>query len=395
MGSESGSSSSGFRIRPFRALFFNEAKFPLEDRILRLEYFYTAFRTGQFPRGRAMQAFYEDARRLGPRRATQQWLLEGKFLKDLDPHFYVHQETFTLRGRTLTRTGLLAALSLTPETGGIYDHEQTFPRGIQFHLHLLETTHKNFEPVLLMYNGSLPDPGLVWRESEPFFEVVDSFGHRHRYYRVRLDTSLHQQLESAVFVVADGHHRIEASRAWARQHGRCYRLVELVPAKAPQLVILPTHRIFETRGPISLQRLQEWATLEPSKESNLDEAVFRLQDPEMLLAHPEGLFIWRWRPEILEKAQARQIPLHAPFLLHELLIPALFGEEPPTLEYERNPEVAVSVIQEHRGLAFLLPFIRPMTVFDLALQGRRMPHKSTDFYPKLLAGPVILNFIDL
>ncbi len=394
MGSEPGSSGSRGRLRPFRALFFNEAKFPLEDRILRLEYFYHSFRTGRFPGGRAMQAFYQDALRLGPRRATTQWLVDGKFLQDLEPHFYLHQETFTLRGRTLTRTGLIAALTITPDRSSIFDHEQTFPRGIQFHLHLLEATHKNFEPVLLMYNGSVPEPGLVWRESDPFFEAMDSFGHRHRYYRVRLDPTLQEQLESATFVVADGHHRIEASRAWAREHGPCVRLVELVPAKAPQLVILPTHRIVPVSDPPALENLRAWADLEPFQGPNLDEAVFQLQDPGMLLVHPDGLFRWRWKPEILKDAEHRGIPLHAPFLLHELLLPELTGPSDLEIGYERNPELAVSIAQEQNDLAFLLPFVQPMTVFNLAIQGKLMPHKSTDFYPKLLAGPVILDFVE-
>jgi uncharacterized protein (DUF1015 family) len=88
-------------------------------------------------------------------------------------------------------------------------------------------------------------------------------------------------------------------------------------------------------------------------------------------------------------------------VLHVLLLDRLLGVTADDLEHERKvryarhiAEAVVEVDEGRARLAFLLRSTRVEQVRDVALAGEKMPQKSTDFFPKLLSGLVLLKFAD-
>ena len=79
-----------------------------------------------------------------------------------------------------------------------------------------------------------------------------------------------------------------------------------------------------------------------------------------------------------------------------MLLPTLADGEaadPWQITYTKDAREAVQWAQADRHrMAFLLNPVSVRRVQDVALQGCRLPQKSTYFYPKLLSGLVINPF---
>jgi len=87
-------------------------------------------------------------------------------------------------------------------------------------------------------------------------------------------------------------------------------------------------------------------------------------------------------------------------ILHRLILQHILGLGPETQvqpgvirSLEDEEEALRSADEERDQAAFILNPPEPEQVFSVALQGERMPQKTTFFYPKLLSG-LVINKID-
>jgi uncharacterized protein (DUF1015 family) len=83
-------------------------------------------------------------------------------------------------------------------------------------------------------------------------------------------------------------------------------------------------------------------------------------------------------------------------VLHSLVLERILSltrehqESGEHIRYFRDPAEPVRLVKRGEGqVAFLLNPTRVQQVREVALAGEVMPHKSTDFYPKLLTGLII------
>lgn len=381
-------------LHPFRALLPSAVHFTPQQVLLRMESYYATLqqRSQDSPWGSMILRFVQDAETYGAERATRQWLQQGWFLADNRPHFYLHEHTFRLFGHEYTRRGLLALYRLGLDL--LYPHENTFPEGIQFHLRLLETTRKQFAPVMVIYPADAFQLQDFDRLGPPVFEGEDEFGHGHRYWRVRVPEHRIQAVSLSEMVLADGHHRVEAAVAYAQTHGFPFLLIELIPYGDPALFVLPTHRVVygvdfaalkrRCRGCFDIFRLSE-------QEVNARTVLLQELRQALVLVLPEGTFLLRARPELDPHMahlprEFRRLPV---YILHDFLLKEL---APRKTEYVREVrEVLRRVRHGGADAGFILPALAPETVARVAWNGLVLPQKSTDFYPKLVAGPVILS----
>jgi len=84
-------------------------------------------------------------------------------------------------------------------------------------------------------------------------------------------------------------------------------------------------------------------------------------------------------------------------ILHELLIERVMGidkarvEAKENLDYHRDLDLALQQVDEGRAQClFILNPTRMSEVKACSDKGEKMPQKSTDFYPKVIAGLVAL-----
>ncbi len=357
----------------------------------------------------------------------RRWLAEGVLVRDSRPAFYVLEQRFALpNGQERTRRGLVAALELTPfEAGVVLPHERTLAGPKADRLNLMRAIPVNFGHIFMLYPGSGVNELLQTVADEPpAVELREAFEHEveQRLWTVT-DPALIGALEEELaprrnLIIADGHHRYETALAFRDEMRAAHPetapdaafnfvMVTLVSLEDPGLVILPTHRLIhgyhQMGADEALRRASEYFEVQRVESREALEAALAAADP----GHPRfgfcdgGYAVLTLRdPEVLSALLPERAPawrLLDVTILHELFIERVLGiskqavERKNHIEYLRDPAPGYRAVA--RGEAQFLLLLNPTRreqVQACAAAGERMPQKSTDFYPKVISGLVMM-----
>jgi uncharacterized protein (DUF1015 family) len=335
------------------------------------------------------------------------WQSEGAVVRDDQPALWALRQDYTgPDGRALTRDGFFCRIRVEDYgPGRIRPHERTHPGPKEDRLRLTRATRANMSPIFCLHPGAT----LVRGEGEPFADVTDDDGTRHRLWRVAdadAIRTVQDALADAELLIADGHHRYETARAYADEIGgdgaHRYVLACLVALEDPGLTVFPTHRLVKETTPAQQEALAatlraefdiepvERADLAPPQSDGLSEfgyidshfrRPFRLRLSDQATADaalPDAPEPYRR----LDAAVLEALLLKGPLELTDDDISHLhrFG-------YARDAEQALSLVESGAfDLAFLLRATPVEQVREVAASGASMPPKSTYFFPKLLTG---------
>ena len=359
------------------------------------------------------------------------WLDAGYLLPETLPALYVYRQTFTLPdGRQRTRNAFLTAFQLAEfEEGIVLPHERTLSGPKVDRLNLLRATALNFELIFMLY----PDPQ---RQIDTLFDKA--IGGR------PADVDVHELFEQDVrqqmwvitapdvlaavagemstktgLIIADGHHRYETALNYRAEMRKMhptaparaafnYALVSMVSMDDPGLVILPTHRLIHGYGAKTPGRIladaAEYFQVTPVPDREALEAALSLAtaDDRRIGFYDGSYHLLRLKSaEIMSQvvpdraAEWRQLDVS---ILHELLIERVMGitkqevEAKTYLDYYRDLNPALAEVDAGRATCvFVLNPTRIVEVKACSDKGEKMPQKSTDFYPKLISGLVMLD----
>ena len=288
----------------------------------------------------------------------------------------------------------------------------------------------------------------------PLLSVGDEFDVTHTLWKIDDPSEIAEiqtAMETKKLLVADGHHRYETALAYAKENpdipGAGKVMMTFVNMSAPGLVVLATHRVLgglpdfdgdailskaaqffdieHFRSAAELQqRLESAAPRGSEKMGTVPSADSTIADFKGLDEARSGLSpifslplgrcaigavlqgnvncLLTGKKEAINAALGSLTPKERGLdvvVLHKLLLDRVLGvseedvKELKNIRYIRGPQAAVNEVQDGSAqVAFLL---RPVSVHDVAeisFSGGVMPQKSTDFYPKLLAGLTIYRF---
>jgi uncharacterized protein (DUF1015 family) len=325
---------------------------------------------------------YEEAARI-----FSSWHESGVVAVDEVPSLYCYRMSFFAEdGTRRTTTGVLGALGLDLEKrGDVLPHEETTSKDKSDRLSLLEAARTNFSPIwglsLAEGFGSLCEKAVA--DTPAPFAAHDEAGALHECWPVSdpgfLEAAV-SKVATAPVLIADGHHRYETACEFAAH--------DTSPGAQAVLALV----------------------IELSEQQLNVEAIYRLVtgvEPEALAAHLEGSFEVRPGPGEAAFLREEMKTAGALGLLSRdrgwLLVPqdegdeldsvrlrrAIEGLEGAKVSYQHGLEEVSAALVEQRASAAVL--IRPVSVPQIAATahgGRRMPPKSTFFYPKLLTGMV-------
>jgi uncharacterized protein (DUF1015 family) len=357
----------------------------------------------------------------------QSWLREGILMREQSTALYVLHQTMALTdGSVRTRKGLIAALELSRfDEGIVLPHEHTHSGPKVDRLNLMRATEVNFGHIFMLYPGGrineLLDAAI---EGQPGFELREMFEHDvvQQFWPVTDPKVIQAVVEEMTprrnLIIADGHHRYETAVNYRDEMrgkypgvppnaGFNYRMVTLVSMEDPGLVILPTHRQIygydKMNGLEALERAKEYFVVMPVA----DRAALEAALAEAVPTHPRfGFYDGNYAvlklqdPAALEKLLPDRSPdwrLLDVSVLHELFIERVLGldkaivERKENIEYLRDPQMGYAAVD--RGEANFLLVMNPTRmeqVRDCTAAGEKMPQKSTDFYPKVISGLVML-----
>jgi uncharacterized protein (DUF1015 family) len=342
----------------------------------------------------------------GARAVLDGWLAGGVWRRDDEPAIYPYQQTYTVGGRALTRTGFVALGEVSPYGRGVVrPHERTHAAPKQDRMDLLEATRA--DTGLLFMLVSDPDGELrraTAAAGEPLAEARDLLGEQHGLWRTtdRAAIARAQTLMARhPVIIADGHHRYETAVAYAERHpGAAHKLMAFFALEAGGLTILPNHRLVHHVPGFDFDDLMQtaarWFEVTPLADphaapldkgtigvvSGPDAARLRLRPGEFdRIAWPAGTSrAWR------ELAVS---------ILHEALLRPLLGITDAKLDAKTHVDYTADraeAVQRARDgscqAAFLIAPTTPEELQAVVQGGELLPQKSTHFYPKLLDGLV-------
>ena len=355
------------------------------------------------------------------------WLQEGILIRKEAPALYVLHQTVTLPdGSTKTRKGLIAALELSRfDEGIVLPHERTHSGPKVDRLNLMRATEANFGHIFILYPGGqineLLDAAI---KGQAGLELRELFEHDvvQQFWPVTdpevIQAVVDEMAPRRNLIIADGHHRYETAITYRdemrEKHpsappnaGFNYLMVTLVSMEDPGLVILPTHRLIHSydqmSGQEALERAKEYFEVTPVADRAALEAALAEADS----AHPRfGFYDGNYAtlalrdPAILEKLLPGRSPgwrLLDVSVLHEIFIERVLGidkaavERTENIDYLRDPQMGYDDVDA--GKANFLLVMNPTRmeqVRDCTTAGEKMPQKSTDFFPKVISGLVMM-----
>jgi len=287
------------------------------------------------------------------------WLSEGILEREDDSTAWLLSEEYVgPDGVGRERRGIVVSLAAEPyETGHVLPHERTHPRIRDERLRLLRATRVQPEPIFLLLDGQL---AAELPSREPDLEADGS-----RLWRLRDFDS--RSLEDMSLLIADGHHRYESAVELGRETGAAVRIMALLVATSdPGLHVFPTHRTFAGRP--ELGKLEDGEAV-----ASVDEALALLADEPR--SQSAAVAYRRGRVALLRGEEGEL----------DVELVDRFGLD--GIAYtQATSEAVASVDREEVDAAFLLRPTRVEDVFAVARSGRRMPPKSTYFFPKPLSG---------
>lgn len=352
----------------------------------------------------------------------EEWRRSGELVLEDKPAFYRYAQTFTIPGtnESFDRLALITTIKVVPyDKGVVLPHEQTFPKHKEDRLRILEATRSHLECIY----------GLFEDEDSCIFELIREApatnvanvrtddGVAHKVDRIDDEITIAKLVGYVApkkVWIADGHHRYETACTFRANRGEAdseiaedYMMMAISSMSDPGLVLLPTHRMLK-KLPFDEQELRQKLSTKfnivempndklmsaVESKANNDISAFGVALPGGL-----GLLLTANRSDVAisdpAKGESGRLQRLDVSILHELIFERLLGIQGlDSVAYTRDPEEAFKSVENGFSAAFLMapPSVDDMR--EIALNGEKMPQKSTYYYPKILSGLVLYSLND-
>jgi len=431
------------RIAPLRGVFYNQKKIkdlskvvaPPYDVISREEQ-EKLYRKSQYNFVR-LDLSQEHESYTAVAQLLRDWEAQGVFERDDVPAIYFSTHRFTLKsGEEKVRNGFFALTQLEDfSTGTIRPHEKTLEAPKEDRLQLMLACNAQLSPIFALYSEAKQNINrMLMADIEgvaPFVEVKQDNGDECRLWRINslpLIQKVQQEMKDHPLLIADGHHRYEATLnyrnqmrdkrgQWTGREAFNYIMTCFANMKDENLVILPTHRLVRGYTPQPFLQLEEnlqkffyleqypktaegkvWflkALRNGAKKQRLIGASFK-RDPRYLILRLKNKRIMQRLAKDLS-GPLRELDVTT---LHLLILEHILGLSPEqqvngeTIRYSQDEETVLHALEkEDYQATFILKPPKPEEILTIVESGETMPQKSTYFYPKLISG-LIVNKID-
>ena len=361
----------------------------------------------------------------------ESWLSDGFLKTDMDEGLYIYEEEFLSeidRGETKKLRGLICRVRLEEfENGVVLPHEFTLSKAKKDRFELMKATSCNFSQIYSLYR----DERHVTRErldniaqtNAPRHEFSDGLV-THRLWVINdpvTIAAIEEDFADRKLYIADGHHRYETAlnyRNYCRENdiykpGADFVMMFLADMADEGLVVFPTHRLVrglegfsgeallkscEDFFRISVHESMEEAQAELNRAYIDGKHAFAFYDakaPFHTLVLKDPKVMNDLLPEL--SAASRQLDVT---ILHSLILERLLGIDRENMANQKNltytrsaAEAKTSVDSGESDCCFLLNPTRVAEIGEVALNGEKMPQKSTYFYPKVITG-LVMNKLD-
>ena len=328
--------------------------------------------------------------------------------KDKTPSIYIYLQEFNVQDQIKKRLGFMALLKLEDfysDTSTIYPHENTLTAPKEDRARLISSIKANLGPIFALFadeDKRIDSILLEEAAKDPAIDIVDYHGIRNKLWKVSNKHTIERivsMMKKEKLFIADGHHRYEAALAFSKskkdpKYG--YILTYFTDLYADGVVILPVHRL--------IVGVDEEMPSDLEKDLAKNFAIKEIASKEDVGGFLSGGTSSEKR-FVVYKAPNRFIGLRLEdsdsldvTALHDLIIKPLEEKVASkngkiSIDFTKDLDYAVEEVDKGKfSFCIILNPTKVTEVRDVAFSGRRMPQKSTYFYPKVLTGLVINVF---
>lgn len=330
------------------------------------------------------------------------WLKDGILHGSKAPAVYAYEVDYRIKGSRKRLRGFFSLVLLEELGSGVYPHECTHSKSKADRLNLLRTCRANISPIFSLYNSPEKKASEIMNRvmlRKPYMEAKDSDSAIHRLWVVEAEKDIEiiqDDLKGKPVFIADGHHRYETALEFKKEMnsmgGWDYVLMFLANMSDEGLTILPAHRLVKKLPENSLDILSGYFAVESlAADADITGALSGYEHAiGFCYRSSDKLYLLRHKGSGLENINSALKELDVT-ILHELIFKKLLNISEVTYEMD-TAETREMVRKGNYDAAFFLNPTRVKDVERVALSGKRMPPKSTYFYPKLLTGMVMYKF---
>ncbi|PIW63197.1 MAG: hypothetical protein COW13_02115 [Candidatus Omnitrophica bacterium CG12_big_fil_rev_8_21_14_0_65_50_5] len=411
-------------IKPFKAVHYNPSKvkdmqkvfcppydvISDEDRDMYMKSSPYNFIHLDLPQGYADDSDKDD-KYARAKKLFDQFFKDDVFVQDKEPSIYVHKQEYKSMGQRFNRVGFVSLLKLDHDTAvKIHPHEKTHENAVQDRLSLTRALNSALSPIFVCYSDKQKILEKIFNKkivsTKPLCDVVDKNGVRNVLWKLsdpQLIKDISDSVSSEEMFIADGHHRFRTANLYremrlkdvsdpAADHPFNYALSYFTNLDSKDLQILPMHRIVKTLPKnlafldelFRIDRIRSLAELQVLlNKAGRNEHAFGLvtKNGFQLLRLKNKTMI----DQMIKEGSPEYRRLDATILKHFVFDRLKIKSE--DIVYTKDIEDGRRMIQE--GAAEALFVLNPVKVSELkaiALNGEKMPQKTTYFYPKILSG---------
>ncbi|MFP3983010.1 MAG: DUF1015 domain-containing protein [Desulfurivibrionaceae bacterium] len=370
----------------------------------------------------------------------QKWQEEGVLIQDDQPTIYLYYTDYRLpNGRKMTRKGLMVQVQLAEFSEGVVKrHEKTFRNHVDDRLDLLDTCRAQFSPIFSLFSdqeNSVIGTLERYRSAAPLYSVKDHDGCTHYIWPItdsEAITRIQELLSDKSLYIADGHHRyttaLQFRELMEKRLGGIdpdspynYTMMYICPMEEEGLSVLPTHRLLDYPGIISVEKLidlmEPYFEVREIKEGNREmlttEALTRMEANRgrktmfgMYEPESDRCFLLTLKEGVLAEAVGDDMPQALQELdvvvLSKLIIEHILGvsqekcDQEELIAYFSDSEDALDkVVKKSSATSRTTPILFLMNstpvpqLKKISDEDLTMPQKSTYFYPKILTGLLV------
>jgi len=343
-----------------------------------------------------------NGRYTGSRKELEKWIADGSLIED-DDSFYLYIQKFMSDGKPLVRTGIVGILKTEPyENGNVIPHEETFSAVKEDRLNLLRDMETHLESIFGIFEGFSDYLNeRIMRASEELYVYRDDSGVEHIYCKIsdkNVTKAITKELEEQKMLIADGHHRYETALNYSLENPgdkkKGYVLATLVSSKDPGLVIWPTHRLINSPLTSEDEAIAKIGNIMNIRERPNAESMLK-ELPEWQM----GFMFKSGKCYVAKYDNTGNDPLWGldTYVAQELVIRKVYGRGIYVPGVGSYGDIKVSYDAEIDSVmkkmatggydaAIVLNPPSLKAIWDLSAVGKRMPKKTTYFYPKIWSG---------
>ncbi len=345
------------------------------------------------------------------KKTYDEWLRKGILVQDEKPAIYFYKQDYKYQGQRYTRTGFIALMRIAEDAGTkILPHENTHAAAKTDRFSLWSALKSNISSIFVCFADKTNKVEKIFIKdiapTKPLMEAVDQDKVKHTVWRLEDPDKVGQimaVLEGQNLFIADGHHRFEVanqirsdafkakSKPVAREPYN-YVMTYFTNLDSKDLQIFPIHRIVK-KFPTNQVLLEQYFRIDKIKtKSDLSVLLGRAGQNEHAfgMIDKNGIRLLRLKNKMLVDTMVKEGSsdyrnLDSAILKAFILDPAGVASE--DIVYSKDPEEVLAAVGNGEAEAgFILNPVPIKQLKAVALNGEKMPPKTTYFYPKVLSG---------